>query len=76
MVRVGDPDQGSQVEDGRAVVHRRPDAIRVADIAAEDLESLGHVIVAVVQPATAPEGVVLDEGSDLVSAPNQHLHQV
>ena len=67
MVRVWDCNQRGQVQDCIAAGHGGAHAIRVADVTSEDLELAADVFGAVVQPTPGVEGVVEDEGLDVVA---------
>jgi hypothetical protein len=76
MVGVGDGDQRRQVQHRLAALHGRVHAVRIADVAGEDLEPAGHVGCAAVEPAPGVERVVEDEGAHLLPGADQGLGQV
>ncbi len=50
--------------------------MRVADVAGKDLELTADIVNAVVQPTPTVEGVVEDEGFDVVARADQGFGQV
>ena len=76
MVAVGNGDQGGQVQDNVAPGHRGAHAVRIADVAGEDVQIPADVRRTVVQPAPRPQAVVLDEGAHLATPAYQPFGQV
>jgi len=75
-VRVGDRDQGAEMEDPLDAADRSPDGLHVAQIAEDDLH-LGHGCgVVPLQRAAVVARVVADEGSHARSGPHQARGQM
>ena len=76
MVRIGNGDQRREMQDGVAVLHRGPHAVRVPDVARKHLEMAFHLRRAMVQPAPRIERVVEHEGADRLAGPNEGFGQL
>ena len=76
MIRVGDGDQRREVEHHLAIAHRSGDAMRIAHIAGDDLETAAHVRRRAVQPAPGAERIVQHEGAHVAARPDERFHDM
>ncbi len=76
LIRIGDGDQGTEVEDPFAVVDGAADGLRVLQVAAMDLDGGDRGRRKPVQVAAVVSPIVADEGADVVAVLHQAFDQV
>ena len=76
MVGERDRDERGEVQHRIAPLHRRLHAVRVANVAGEDVERVAYLLRRVVEPSPRIEGIVEDEGADIDSLRDQRFHEV
>ena len=76
VIGIRNRDQRRQMQHRVAALHRRAHAVRVADVAREDVELVAYLGGRGIQPAMRAQAVVMHEGAHAEIAANQFFREM